>query len=499
MDEKYNSVFYSGKPDRLNIAPYVVDFAHVIEQNDGETKVYAISAPFGIGKTFFCEKLKGALEIDLVPVAIMNIWEMDFYEHPLIPILSKLQEVYDEKTSGWKDAQPFPTMPRLLRWIKSGISGTHVCIPLSNGVSVDVSGEKIIETNEKLKASPRRDTDIYAEYIAIHSEINNIKTFLKTWAKSFVGKPVVIIIDELDRCRPDYAVKTLEALKHFFDVPGFVFVLAFDEQQLKNSVKTLFGTDNFDGYKRKFISNSFLLPEPDRGEFSQYLLEKTNIKKYIEKIRENKQELVFKLHGYNMMCHNFGQPGVMETCNKFNISQTSENIITQAFAAYSQWFSFSLRQMEQVFDRFVMFVKQIANSTCLFSPDLAVLLVCLHEFDAEIFEHIRKNSCGSAKVFGRIKETYDTLHKGRENKLSAFPKKLNPLPDTRGYSSLMENHSVKIAYNVDRFFKEDNDLSFLLDNTFLDNGGLISIDGNFDLKRFKEAYFAKMDFLSHFD
>lgn len=96
MDEKYNEVFTEGKPDKLNIGSYVVDFAHVIEQSSRESKVYAISAPFGIGKTFFCEKLKGVLEADSAPVAIMNIWEMDFYGHPLIPILLKLKEFYGE-------------------------------------------------------------------------------------------------------------------------------------------------------------------------------------------------------------------------------------------------------------------------------------------------------------------------------------------------------------------------------------------------------------------
>lgn len=68
----------------------------------------------------------------------------------------------------------------------------------------------------------------------------------------------------MDRCSPDYAVRTLEVLKHFFDVSGFVFVLAIDENHLKNSVKCLFGTENFEGYKRKFINNTFLLPHPDK-------------------------------------------------------------------------------------------------------------------------------------------------------------------------------------------------------------------------------------------
>lgn len=273
MDEKYNAIFTSGKPDKLNIGPHVVDFARVVEQEVGESKVYAISAPFGIGKTFFCEKLKGVLEADSVPVATMNIWEMDFYGHPLIPILLKLKEFYKE-TAGEK-AQSFPKIPVLLRWIKSGIAAVHVTVPLPNGALVEVEGKNIVDTNEALKEKAENSTDIYTEYVELEKEKNAVKTFLKSWAETFKDKPVVIIIDELDRCRPDYAVKTLETLKHFFDIPGFVFVLAIDEDQLKSSVETLFGTKNFDGYKRKFINNSFLLPSPNKIKFTDYLYEKS--------------------------------------------------------------------------------------------------------------------------------------------------------------------------------------------------------------------------------
>ena len=133
-------------------------------------------------------------------------------------------------------------------------------MPLPNGAIIEADGKNIVDTNEALKEKTNSEIDIYTEYIDIKSEIENIKVFLKSWEESFKDKPVVVIIDELDRCRPDYAVKTLEVLKHFFDIPGFVFILAIDEEQLKSSVETLFGTKNFDGYKRKFINNSFILP-----------------------------------------------------------------------------------------------------------------------------------------------------------------------------------------------------------------------------------------------
>lgn len=89
-------------------------------------------------------------------------------------------------------------------------------MPLPNGAIIEADGKNIVDTNEALKEKTNSEIDIYTEYIDIKSEIENIKVFLKSWAESFKDKPVVVIIDELDRCRPDYAVKTLEVLKHFF-------------------------------------------------------------------------------------------------------------------------------------------------------------------------------------------------------------------------------------------------------------------------------------------
>lgn len=57
---------------------------------------------------------------------------------------------------------------------------------------------------------------------------------------------VFILIDELDRCRPSYAIEMLETIKHFFELKNYVFVVATDTEQLSHSVKAVYG-DFFDG------------------------------------------------------------------------------------------------------------------------------------------------------------------------------------------------------------------------------------------------------------
>ena len=54
-------------------------------------------------------------------------------------------------------------------------------------------------------------------------------------------KPVVIFIDELDRCKPDYSLLLLERMKHLLNIEGIVFILSIDRNQLENSIKTVYG------------------------------------------------------------------------------------------------------------------------------------------------------------------------------------------------------------------------------------------------------------------
>ncbi len=74
-------------------------------------------------------------------------------------------------------------------------------------------------------------------------------------------KKLVVVIDELDRCRPDFALTLLEIVKHFFAVPHVHFVLGVNLRELQNSVRVRYGADvNAGLYLQKFISLSMALP-----------------------------------------------------------------------------------------------------------------------------------------------------------------------------------------------------------------------------------------------
>ena len=501
-EQNYDEIFTD---DKLDIKSNVVDFAHLIEQDTykegNNSKVYSISAEFGIGKTFFCNKLQQVLLADGVRVGKLNIWEMDFYENPLVPILAELNNLYAEK--GKK--LPSKIVEKIGKISSRTLSALcELAVKKTLGAdTVDVCKEKFLPET------------IYDDYNEYQKALHDLKKTLSNWSAKQENKPIVIIIDELDRCKPDYAVKTLEVLKHFFDVPGFVFILALDEEQLKKSVQTLFGATNYEGYKRKFINNSFMLPEPNRLAFTEYLYEKSGIDQYIEKIQSEKRELVFTVSIYDtFLCarsfYQFGNEAQKTSAQQFNLTQTSRSIITRYFAAYCESCAFSLRKMEQVFDRLVLFTKQINTSKELYSPDLATFLICQHAVDAECFNQIRHTENLKSSVI-KLVTSCDFTNKINHNK-EIFPKHIKQIdrsivPEVLSleeYSCLIyverdQEMLQKVIYdNVDRFFVS-NPEKWLYDTSAISTKGVLTTDCKFDVNKFKENYCKHIEFISHFE
>lgn len=89
-----------------------------------------------------------------------------------------------------------------------------------------------------------------------------------------------IFIDELDRCRPNFAIQVLEKAKHLFNVDNIIFVLAADKSQLAHSIRAVYGQGlDVNGYLRRFIDFDYLLPSPVRSVYIKYLVTKMGFDK----------------------------------------------------------------------------------------------------------------------------------------------------------------------------------------------------------------------------
>jgi hypothetical protein len=126
---------------------------------------------------------------------------------------------------------------------------------------VDLTQVKdVIVNSGKTLLQVQLEDDAFTLYQSRKGAMSELKAAISEFVA--LQEPYVLfLVDELDRCRPDYAISYLETIKHIFDIKKAVFILAADRQQLENSAKHAFGAElMFDEYYRKFIHREATLP-----------------------------------------------------------------------------------------------------------------------------------------------------------------------------------------------------------------------------------------------
>ncbi len=260
--------------DRLNLQPFckrLEDYLIVEHDYVDGGLVVGLNAGFGAGKTTFIRMWEADLQTrrdrrEFVPMpVVLNAWESDYCGDPLLAILAGLIQAVDTWNGEAKpaDKKALKEAAKDVAWFALG---------LANGVVAKHTGLDSIKAadlaTEKRKAREPEKPD----FIELYQQRTNALTDLKQrLATVFSGEApkVFVFVDELDRCRPDYAVSYLEAIKHVFDVRGMVFVLAIDYEHLAISTRALFGQDLvFDEYFRKFCHRLINLPEPVDAGFA---------------------------------------------------------------------------------------------------------------------------------------------------------------------------------------------------------------------------------------
>ncbi|WP_278353192.1 KAP family P-loop NTPase fold protein, partial [Chryseobacterium gleum] len=150
--------------------------------------------------------------------------------------------------------------------------------------------KKYIDTEELIDAienTTKGATEIFEEEIKDYTNkkdsiIDFRKELEKFINKTESSKPLIFIIDELDRCRPSYAVDVLEQMKHFFSVSGIVFILSIDKKHLASSICGYYGSEqiNTDEYLRRFIDLEYSMPIPSSKVFCDYLYQYYNFDEF---------------------------------------------------------------------------------------------------------------------------------------------------------------------------------------------------------------------------
>ena len=274
------------KFDRLNRQENIEALTTILGNIEGPC-VIAIDAPWGAGKTTFIRIWEQVLRNKDIPVVRVNAWQTDFSGNPFLAISSGIRKGLS-KYHGTDEIDPVETFSHrakeVLRWAAPGLAqGLGGTIPFAGATLGPLLGGLV--------------RDVLSDQSKAEESVFEFRDSLRSLAFKLVensdAKPLFIFIDELDRCRPTYAVELLEVDKHFFAVDNVVFVLSVNLHQLVHSLKTVYGK-GFDaaGYLGRFFDVDYRLPNPDKAGFIEDLIDASNLSNYLAIANKPHRELL---------------------------------------------------------------------------------------------------------------------------------------------------------------------------------------------------------------
>lgn len=282
-----NQNLNSFSQDLFNRKCIAENLTKIIESKD-KPMVISLDSDWGTGKTTFVTMWKDLLDNDSnynskFNTLYFNAWEHDYIKDPLLAIFSEI-EIQIKEDDPLLKQQFDKVKSKFSPYLKLG--ATTIFKMLTRG-ALDLDKIDLGETNEdELISLAEKLGDLAIQEVSASKNIRSeLKKEMSKYQESSCKK-IIFFIDELDRCRPSFAIELLEVIKHLFDINNFIFIISLDKEQLSHSVSTIYG-QNMDtvGYLRRFFDLDYKLPKVD-------------IKKYID----NKNSIVFaKYHNIEFL------------------------------------------------------------------------------------------------------------------------------------------------------------------------------------------------------
>lgn len=261
---------------RLGREPYATALTSIVSTY-ADGFVLAINNEWGAGKTTFVKMWEQQLRQNEFETIYFNAWENDFDSNPLVALLAELKTLQNDTNS-----ETYKSIAKNGAVFIKNIAPSVVKMMLKH-LGVDTTGF----SSEIVESTVKGSTEILEEEVEAYTAKKETIVKFRDSLKDFVDKtnsrkPIVFIVDELDRCRPTYAVELLEQIKHLFTVSGIVFVLSIDKEQLCSSIKGFYGSEsiNSNEYLRRFIDLEYSIPQPATKDFVKYLFDYFSFKDF---------------------------------------------------------------------------------------------------------------------------------------------------------------------------------------------------------------------------
>lgn len=424
--------------DAIGRQAQAAGLTQLVERIEGPC-VIALDAPYGAGKTTFLRMWAQKLRNEGFRVAEFNAWTSDFDRKPFSALAAQIVAAIDADGSD-SGAKVKAALSKFMEY------PPQIAISLASmGIGIEDGGVGLnasVNAGNFLKA-------LFDKRQEKEASIQDIRDALSEYTTSAEKSRLVVLIDELDRCRPTYAIETLEVAKHIFNANGVVFALGLHRQQLTASIKAVYGQD-FDaqGYLERFFDLSASLPVargregyiktklgarqlrynmvkmtgnqalPDLG-FTENLAVNVNgmTARLIDRFAQNlKMILVTMPSGL----HNQGMN--QDVFEYISVGLALKLLDPEMYARFNQ----GAASDKDVFDRLI---ENHELEAAWLPPTLAGLLVCAH---IDIIARLRGSSIPRHELYRTIHEqvqTYSGNFQMRREEVTGFPdilKELSP-------------------------------------------------------------------------
>jgi KAP family P-loop domain len=277
--------------------------------------VVNLKAQWGSGKSFFLKRFAQQLRKRGHLVAQFDAWRADPSIDPLIslvaairtevlPQVDKNKNVADAleviKESGGQIVGRFfqlaflnagkkifgPQMDEEFSELVAEFSESNPVAPETMKQLAESAGSAAMKAAEEAKLAvpktayfERELKNVDKQRIAVDRFTESIsKIASESVRKKASTRPFYIIVDELDRCRPTFAIEVLERINHLFDTDGIVFIIGTDSDELEHSICAVYGEQfNSSAYLNRFFDYTYHLSAPKTRKWIEYLIVRHHI------------------------------------------------------------------------------------------------------------------------------------------------------------------------------------------------------------------------------
>lgn len=463
LEPTYENLIHHYLEDTIGRNDDLFYFVRILSSLNSGSAV-ALNAAWGSGKTFFVKQAKMLIDIHnpnsdidiecLNPEEIASIkdvynkhnsgtekydmpkmatvyydaWKYDDTEDPLLSLLYCIMNRFGESV-------PEDKVAVIKKFAKQSVSILSSAARYITGINV----QEILET---IKNYAEACEDTVKEQKSNESLEKRINSFLNDVVLEDEEK-LIIFIDELDRCNPQYAVKLLERVKHYFNHPKVVFVISYNKSELQHSIKTLYGSEfSADKYLERFFDYEFGLSTIDAGSYldslgcsnTVHLNMKAVAKIYTFQMRElckyydcvnNATAMIKKLISNNI----YSQEKILEFCiiwflpvivglRFYNENYYREFIEGKGFKYYEAFYDLRIRNKEHHFGQLISGIEQIDenyNGIMKNRVDPVSMENKFRQLYTAIFKDISKDKqvlIGDIRIDSAVKEEFCKIYNG---------------------------------------------------------------------------------------